>query len=340
MSADAHIVSTATALPGEPIDNETLTRRFGGSATWVEMFIGTRQRHLAVDLETGKPTHTLAELGARAGAKAMARAGLAPADLDFVVLGTSTPDTLMPATVNLIADQLGLDQVSTYQLQSGCAGAVQALDLARRLLDDQHRSGLVIGGDVCVKHLALDRDMLDLTSAELVNYMLFGDGAGAAVISAEPTAGAIAVRHILNRFTGRGKAAGQIVRWFGAGDIARQSTKLPFEEDYKAIEAKVPALAREAVDEILSATGWDRASASYALPPQLSGRMTERIVTELGLDGAMEISCVADTGNTGNAMPFLQLDLLRQRIRAGERAVAVAIESSKWIKGAFALEGL
>lgn len=340
MSANAHIVSTGTALPGDPIDNEVMASRFGGSARWVEMFIGTRQRHLAVDLETGKPTHTLAELGARAGAEAMTRAGLEPEDLDFVVLGTSTPDTLMPATVNLIADQLGIDQVSTYQLQSGCAGAVQALDLARRLLDDQHRFGLVIGGDVCVKHLALDQDMLGLTSAELVNYVLFGDGAGAAVISSETAASAIAVRRILNRFTGLGQAAGQTVRWFGARDMARQPGERAFEEDYKAIEARVPALAREAVDEILASTGWDSASTSYLLPPQLSGRMTKRIVTQLGLPGATEISCVADTGNTGNAMPFLQLDLLHQRIRPGERAVAVAIESSKWIKGAFTLEGL
>lgn len=338
----AHIVSTGTALPGDAVDNEVMARKLGISAEWIERFVGTRKRHFAVDLETGKPTHTLADLGAQAGAQALARAGLEPEDLDFVILATATPDMLMPAAVNLIASRLCLNHISTYQIQSGCAGAVQAMDLARRLLDDQHRFGLVIGGDASVKHFVADQDMHGLPTAELVNYVLFGDGAGAVVVAAEAVAGAIALRQVLNRFTGLGRAPGQVVRWFGAGDLARGQTELdpPFEEDYKAIEERVPTLAKEALDEILSSTSWDRGSASYLLPPQLSGRMTSRIVTDLALSDAVEISCVAETGNTGNATPFFQLDLLYDRIRPGERAVAIAIESSKWIKGAFTVEGM
>ncbi|UMP06808.1 3-oxoacyl-ACP synthase III family protein [Amycolatopsis sp. EV170708-02-1] len=338
----AHIVSTGTALPGDVIDNEVMAGKLGISAEWIEMFIGTRKRHFAIDLETGKPTHTLADLGAQAGAQALARAGLEPEELDFVILATATPDTLMPATVNLIASRLCLNHVSTYQLQSGCAGAVQALDLARRLLDDQHRLGLVIGGDAGVKHFVADREMQGLPTAELVNYVLFGDGAGAIVVTSEAVPGAIVLRQVLNRFTGLGRAPGQIVRWFGAGDLARTESEPdpPFEEDYKAIEERVPPLAREALDEILSSTGWDRESTSYLLPPQLSGRMTSRITSDLALGQAAEISCVAETGNTGNATPFFQLDLLYDRIRPGERAVAIAIESSKWIKGAFTVEGM
>ncbi|SMD20384.1 3-oxoacyl-[acyl-carrier-protein] synthase-3 [Kibdelosporangium aridum] len=337
MSPDAHIVSTGTALPGEPVDNEAIARRFGTDVASAEAFIGTRQRHFAVDLNTGQVTHTLTDLGAQACAQAMARADLEPRDVDFLVLGTSSPDALVPATVNLIADRLGIDQVSTYQLQSGCAGALQALDLACRLLDEEHLIGLVVGADVCVKHLVLDRNT---NSVGRTGHVLFGagDGAGAAVLASELVPGSIAVRRVLNRFSELSRTPGQVVRWFGAADLAHPEQ--PVEQDHKAIAQRVPLLARQAMREVLGMTGWYQASVSYLLPPQLPGRVPQHVANELGLADVTEISCVADVGNAGNALPFLQLDLLRDRILAKERAVAIAIEPSKWIKAAVTLEGM
>src|SRR5690606_16480939 len=149
---------------------------------------------------------------ARAGERALAAADMDGADIDFVVLGTATPDTLMPATVNNVADLLGLDQVPTFQLQSGCAGAVQALSLGRSLIaSGEHRTGLVIGGDVCSKHLALDRDLTKAAPSDLVNCVLFGDGAGAAVLTDEPRGARVALTRVLNRFTGLGRAPGQVI---------------------------------------------------------------------------------------------------------------------------------
>jgi 3-oxoacyl-[acyl-carrier-protein] synthase-3 len=338
MTSERYILATGTALPGEPIGNDVLSNRFGINETWVENFIGTRTRHFAVDLGTGQVTHTLTDLGAQAAAAAMAAAGIEPWEIDFVVLGTATPDELMPATVNRIADRLGIDQVPTYQLQSGCAGAIQALDVATRLLDDEHETGLVIGADICAKHLVVDRAAPGVAPAQLVNYVLFGDGAGAVVLTNKPTPGAMRVHRVLNRFTGLGQEPGQVIRWFGLAD--RHSDLPAFEEDYKAIEQRVPGLARETLLETLEQTGWHLTRPDFLLPPQLSGRMTQHIVKGLGMDGAAEISCVADTGNNGNALPFLQLDLLAQRIKPGQRAVAVAIESSKWIKGGFTVEAI
>jgi 3-oxoacyl-[acyl-carrier-protein] synthase-3 len=91
---------------------------------------------------------------------------------------------------------------------------------------------------------------------------------------------------------------------------------------------------------MLDALDWNESDVDYLLPPQLSGRMTNRINEFLALPGAQEVSCVADTGNTGNALPFLQLELALPRMAAGDRALGIAIESSKWIKAGFALEKL
>ncbi|MGA4848558.1 3-oxoacyl-ACP synthase III family protein [Streptomyces sp. G5(2025)] len=332
------ITAVGTALPGPAVDNDHLAKTLGVNREWVDLFIGTKTRHFAVDLTTGEQHSTLTDLAEEAAATAMRRAGARPQDIDFVVLATASPDELMPATVNKVADRLGLDQIPTYQLQSGCAGAIQALDLGRLLLQrPENRTGLVIGGDVCAKHLRLDRDFTRLPSHELVNYVLFGDGAGAVVLTGQEDAEGMAVHTVLNQFAGRGQPAGQVIRWFGAAEST--DGVAPAEEDYKAIERRVPHLADEILWQLLETTGWTPEDLAYVLPPQLSGRMTRRITEHLQLPGAQEISCVADTGNNGNALPFFQLERLAERIRPGERALAICVESSKWLKGGFAVEG-
>lgn len=332
-----HLASIGTALPGDPVDNATLAKVLGINEDWIEVFIGTRTRYFARDLGTGVVRWSLADLCAQAAEKALAAPGVDPSEIEFVVLGTATPDTLMPATVNHVADQLGLDQVPTFQLQSGCAGAVQALGVAQSMIaSGQYRTGLVIGGDVCSKHLDLQRDVSGAASSDLVNYVLFGDGAGAAVLTDEPRGQRVALRHVLNRFTGLGRKPGQVIEWFGLAD--RYDDRQAVTEDYKAIEESVPVMAVEILWEILGELDWEADRLDYLLPPQLSGRMTRRITEELDMPTAAEVSCVADTGNNGNALPFLQIEKLLERMSDGERALAVAVESSKWIKAGFALE--
>jgi 3-oxoacyl-[acyl-carrier-protein] synthase-3 len=340
-ASDIRILAAASALPGEPVDNAALARRFGMDhlwEQWVDAFIGTRTRHLAVDLDSGKVTCTLTDLAETAARRAMTAAGVGPSDIGVLVMGTATPDLLMPTTANLVADRLGIDGIPTFQLQSGCCGAVGALDLARRLMSGPGGPGtaLVLGGDVCAKHFDLKANLKGLPPAELVNVLLFGDAAGAAVLSAEPRPGSTALRHLVNRLTGLGREPGQIVEWFGMAD--RDSERSAVREDYKAIEESVPVMAAEVLGTLLDALGWTAADVDYLLPPQLSGRMTGRIVERLAVPGAEEISCVTETGNTGNALPFIQLERALPEMAPGDRAVAIAIESSKWIRAGFALE--
>ncbi|MFC7916594.1 3-oxoacyl-ACP synthase III family protein [Streptomyces sp. NPDC057386] len=333
----AHIASIGTALPGDPVDNASLAKVLGVNEEWIEVFIGTKTRHFARDLGTGAVRWSLADLCAQAAQKALAAPGVDPADIEFIVLGTATPDTLMPATVNQVADQLGLDQVPTFQLQSGCAGAIQALSVGQTMIaSGQYRTGLVIGGDVCSKHLDVQRDLSGAAPSDLVNFVLFGDGAGAAVLTAEPAGQRVALRHVLNRFTGLGRKPGQVIEWFGLAD--RHDDRQALTEDYKAIEERVPVMAVEILWELLGELDWEADDLDFLLPPQLSGRMTRRITEELDVPTAEEISCVADTGNNGNALPFLQIEKLLDRMADGHKALAVAVESSKWIKAGFALE--
>jgi len=342
MTNDVHIRAVGTALPGPAIDNATLGRRLQLAnqwEDWVEMFIGTRTRHLAIDLESGQPRYSLADLCESAGQQALSAASLAPEQVDLLVLGTASPDALMPATVNVVADRLKINGVPSYQLQSGCTGAFQALHVAQQLLSTGgYRTALVLGGDVTARFYDFDVDFAALRPDELIHYVLFGDGAGAVVLDTEATPGSLLIRQVLTRLTGLGREAGQTVNWFGPADLGKGRT--PASEDYKAIEQLVPMMSVEILDELLDDTGWMRPEVDYLLPPQLSGRMTERIVSLLALPDSQEISCVRDTGNNGNATPFFQLQRMLEQASPGERALGISVESSKWIKGGFAVEML
>jgi 3-oxoacyl-[acyl-carrier-protein] synthase-3 len=315
------------------VDNAMLARRFGMARAWqqwVEEFIGTRTRYLAIDLDTGARRETLTDLAAQAGSRALAGAGLDPGAVDLVVMGTATPDMVMPTTVSMVAERLGIDGVPAYQLQSGCSGAVQALDVARQmLLAGPYRTALVLGGDVCTRHFDVTTDVGSLPPEELVNVVLFGDGAGAAVLELGAQPGTCVIRLVSARLSGLHRPPGQIV----TGPAGSPGS---VREDYQAIERLVPELACELSSELLAELGWR--DVAYLLPPQLSGRMTTRIMDRLAGTGAREISCVEQTGNNGNALPFLQLERLLPRMVTGDRALGLTVESSKWIKAGFALE--
>lgn len=338
---DIHILSVGTALPGPPVSNAELVDRFDmpkATEQWLETFVGTRARHFGFDLATGEIRHTLADTGTTAGLRALAGAGMRAADVELMVLGTASPDQLMPATVNVIADRLGIDGVPTYQLQSGCTGAVQALDVAyHMLLSGRCRTALVLGADSCAKHFDPLIDPAGMAPSEQVNGMLFGDGAGALVLARDPGPESALLHRVYLRLEGLGRPPGQVIDWYGraGGRGAGQAT---VNEDYKAIEESVPKLAAEVLDALLDELDWPETDVDYLLPPQLSGTMTERITASLGLAGAQEVSRVAEIGNNGNALPFFQLERALPQMTTGDRAIAIAIESSKWIKSGFALE--
>lgn len=338
-----HILSVGTAVPGLPIDNARLARRFGMTETWrqwVETFVGAGTRHLSIDLDSGEQRWSLADMATTAAQRAIASAGVPAEAIDLVVMGTATPDLLMPATVNMVADRLGINGVPTFQLQSGCSGAVQALEVAHQfLVSGPRRTALVIGADTTAKYFDTSADLATLPPAQLVNFLLFGDAAGAALLRAGSDSGLAVVHRVTTTLTGLGRDPGQILRWYGRADQA-DGGEPAIGESYKAIEESVPSMAAEILVSLLDDLGWKSTEVDYLLPPQLSARMSERIRPLLDVPGAHEVGCVTETGNTGNALPFLQLERALAEMAPGDRAVGIAVESSKWIKAGFAIERL
>ncbi len=342
------LVAFSEVLPGEPVTNRDLAQRFGLHEQWLDSMTGNRSRYFCrTDSPAGIPKCT-GDLATAAGEEALEAAQLTPDELDFLILTTASPDHLMPATVNLVAERLGINNVPTLQLTSGCAGALQGLYTARALLAAGARRGLVIGADTCLKLWPKNRELKQMKPAEMINFALFGDGAGAAVVDANLKGPGLVLEHMFLRTIGKGRKPAQVVRWFGADGApmitlanGTQAPEPMGEEDYKAIERHVPEMSSAILDELSTATGWRVAEVEHVLTPQLNGVMTEKIREQLGVRAEQAVPCVAETGNNGNALPFIQLNRLMKRIARGNgvggRVMVATVESSKWIMSGMAL---
>ena len=164
------ILATGTALPERVLTNADLEKMVETSDEWITERTGIKQRHIAAE-DTSSAT-----LGARAVRAACAQAGIEPAQLDAIVLATSTADTLFPSTACWVQHELGVSGMPAFDVAAGCTGFLYALEVASNMLvAGPARRVAVVGAEVMSKVV----DWSDRTTC-----VLFGDGAGAAIIEA------------------------------------------------------------------------------------------------------------------------------------------------------------
>src|SRR5581483_1414920 len=177
------ILGTGSYAPERVLTNADLAKTVETSDEWIRSRSGIRERRIAAANET------TSDMGVQAGRRALESAGLQPADIDLLVVATITPDLPMPATACLIQDKLGVPTTAAcFDLNAACSGFIYALDTACAMIGSgRYKHALVIG----VEKLSAIVDWQDRTTC-----VLFGDGAGAAVIGAspEPNRGLIGTR--------------------------------------------------------------------------------------------------------------------------------------------------
>ena len=186
------IKSLATFVPPRLLTNADLEKMVDTSDEWILQRTGIRQRHI-VD-----PGVATSDLAAEAAKKAIARAGLTPADIDLIIVGTVTPDMLFPSTACLVQHKIGATAAWGFDLSAACSAFTYALTVGSQIVaagGAQH--ALVIGADVM-------SSIIDYT--DRATCVLFGDGAGAVVlgVSADPAVGIIDFEH---RIDGSGGAS-------------------------------------------------------------------------------------------------------------------------------------
>ena len=163
------ISGLATYVPPRLLTNKDLERLVNTSDEWILQRTGIRERHV---VDPGVATSDLAK---EAAIKAIAQAGLTPSDIDFIVVGTTTPDMMFPSTACLVQHKIGADRAWGFDLGAACSGFTYALTTAVHMVAaGTHRHALAIGADVM-------SSIIDYTDRS--TCVLFGDGAGAVVVS-------------------------------------------------------------------------------------------------------------------------------------------------------------
>ncbi len=179
----ARITGTGSILPGERLSNQQLVERLAAkgvetSDEWIVERTGIRARHFAAVDEQAS------DLAAAAAQRALAAAGRKPADIDLIIVATSTPDMVFPSTACIVQRKLGIQGCPAFDVQAVCSGFVYGLSVADSMIKTgAARRALVIGAEIFSRIL----DFNDRTTC-----VLFGDGAGAVVLEASDVPGILA----------------------------------------------------------------------------------------------------------------------------------------------------
>ena len=285
----ARLIGTGSYLPGNPVTNDDLAGRgIDTNDEWIVTRTGIRSRYLA------EPGATSSELGLIAAQRALEMAGVAAADLDLIIVATSTPDFIFPSTACLIQGKLGNKGAATFDVQAVCAGFAYALGIAEKFIrSGSHKKALVIGAEVFSRIL----DWNDRGTC-----VLFGDGAGAVVLEASETPGILATAlHADGSQNGILNVPGQICNGQVTGD--------PFlRMDGQAVFKFAVRVLADVANEVCQTAGLQTQDIDWLIPHQANIRIIEATGKKLGVDRNKVIVTVDRHGNTSAASVPLALD--------------------------------
>ena len=300
----ARIIGTGSYLPARVLSNAELAATVETSDDWIVERTGIRQRHIAADDEF------TSDLGTAAALRALDSAGLAASDIDLIIVATATPDQTFPACATIIQRKLGMTTGVAFDIAAVCSGFLYALSVADALLTSgAHRTALVIGAESFSRLLDWD----DRTTC-----VLFGDGAGAVVLRAEPGTGTAADRGILaHRLHSDGRYNDLLYVDGGPGSTGTTG-KLRM-KGREVFRHAVTNLAN-VMTETLAAAGLHADDVAWVIPHQANLRILEGTARKLGLPLERVVVTVQSHANTSAASVPLALDTAVRdgRIKPGD----------------------
>ncbi|HYC45349.1 MAG TPA: beta-ketoacyl-ACP synthase III [Burkholderiales bacterium] len=303
MTSYSRISGTGSYLPEKILTNRDLERLVDTSDEWIYTRTGIRQRHIAADNQSAS------DLALIACRRALDAARLTPEDIDLVIVATTTADMIFPSTACLLQAKLGIHQGAAFDLQAVCSGFVYALATADQFIKSgQYRHALVVGAEVYSRIL----DWKDRATC-----VLFGDGAGAVVLSRSEAPGILASRlHADGRYAHILSVPGSVSQGAVCGRPLLQM------EGNAVFKFAVKVLG-EVADETLAAAGLERANVDWLIPHQANIRIIQATAKKLGLSMERMITTVDRHANTSAASVPLALDeaVRDRRIRAGQHVL-------------------
>ncbi|HEX7369825.1 MAG TPA: beta-ketoacyl-ACP synthase III [Rhodanobacteraceae bacterium] len=287
----ARILATGSALPERIVTNADIEKMVDTSDEWIRTRTGIRERRIAADGET------TGDLAFRAGQQALKDAGVKASDLDMVILGTTTPDIVFPATACLIQHRLGANGCMAFDVNAACSGFVYALGVANNFVrTGQVKRALVMGAETLTR-------MVDWSERE--TCVLFGDGAGAVVLEASDEPGILATclhadggyKELLYNPVGVS---------VGFKDEKNHGVRINMRgrEVFKVAVKTLDAL----VDETLKAADMHADQIDWLIPHQANLRIIEATAKRLGMSMEQVVVTVDKHANTSSGSVPLALD--------------------------------
>lgn len=279
-------------LPKRIMTNDDFSRIVETTDAWITERTGIKQRHIAADDEL------TSDLGIAAAKQALVRSGIDPGDIDLVICATATPDRTFPATAVRIQAALGITNGAAFDVQAVCSGFVYAMTTADNFLKTGlFKRAIVVGAETFSRIL----DWSDRGTC-----VLFGDGAGAVVLEAQPQRGTREDRGILAaRIRSDGRYEDLLYVDGGPGSTKTTGhLRMNGREVFRHAIQKISGV----IEETLVKTGYAADEIDLYVPHQANQRILDGIAKRLGVDPNKIMTTLAKHGNTSAASIPLALN--------------------------------
>ena len=299
----SRIAGTGSYLPPRVVTNDELAGKLDTSDAWIRERTGIRQRHIA------EASQASSDLALEASRRALDAGGVRAADIDLIIVATSTPDYIFPSTACLLQAKLGVKGCAAFDVQAVCSGFVYGLATADNFIRaGTHKCALVVGAEVFSRIL----DWNDRATA-----VLFGDGAGAVVLSAGERPGLHAsVLHADGSQVGILSVPGNVC---GGKVVGSPFLQMQGKEVFKLAVKVLDESARE----VVAAAGMKLEDIDWLIPHQANIRILEATAKRMSLPRERLVVTVDHHANTSAASVPLALDeyVRAGKIRAGHRVM-------------------
>ena len=298
-----HIAGTGGYLPEKVLTNDDLAKIIATSDEWIRERTGFKRRHVAADDETSS------DMGLAAACNAIDMAGTNRADIELIIVATTTPDKVFPSTACIIQRRLDIHNCPAFDVQAACAGFVYALDTADRYIrTGGARTALVIGTETFSRIINWE----DRTTA-----VLFGDGAGAVILEASDEPGLMST-HI--HADGKYEELLQVPQGISLGYDVVRAEQAYIQMNGNAVFRKAVATLDSMARETLSVNQVDKHDIDWLIPHQANLRIIAAAAKKLDLSMEKVIVTVDEHANTSSASIPLALDVAVRdgRIQRGE----------------------
>ena len=305
------VTGVGAYLPPDIVTNADIAKIVDTTDAWIFERTGIRERRRAA------PDQACSDLAVEAARKALAAAGRTPEDVDLIIVATTTPDLTFPATAAIVQNKLGAPMGIAFDIQAVCSGFVYGLGVADGFVARGHsKCGLVIGSETMTR-------LLDWTDRS--TCVLFGDGAGAAVVEPVAGHGTTADRGLLSFALRCDGAQHELLYVDGGPSTTGTVGKLRMQGNQVFRHAVVNI--SEAIEAAAEKAGVNLSEVDWFVPHQANSRILKGVVDRLGLDESKIVSTIAQHANTSAASIPLAWDQATRdgRIKPGQLVLLEAM---------------